>query len=106
MHRTSPPRQSEEQSSCPNNKLGSFKIHIIVGMPKTRYEMRRHLCYMGRHVLFSTSVLLISATTLLFSASELLLCVTALQYCTVSSGTYCVVSYSFIITGLGIPIVI
>ena len=33
-------------------------------------------------------------------------CAMALQYCTVSSGTYRVVSYSFIITGLGIPIVI
>ena len=95
-----------EQSSCPNNKLGSFRIHTIVGMSKTRYEMRRHFCYVGRDVLFSTLVLLISATALLFSASTLLLCATALQYCTVSSGTYCAVSYSFIITGLGIPIVI
>ena len=64
------------------------------------------LCYVGRHVLFSTSVLLISSTTLLFSASALVLCATTLQYCTVSSGTYRVVSYSFIITGLGIPIII
>ena len=68
--------------------------------------MRRYFCYVGKHVLISTSVLLISATALLFSASALLLCATALQYCTVSSDTYCAVSYSFIITGLGIPIVI
>ena len=75
---------------------------------------------MGRHVLFSTSVLQISATALLFStsvllisatallisASALLLCATALQYCIVSSDTYCAVSYSFISTGLGFPIVI
>ena len=68
--------------------------------------MRRHFCYVGMHVLISTSVLLISATTLLFSASALLLYATAPQYCIVPSGTYCVVSYSFISTGLGIPIVI
>ena len=78
----------------------------MVGMPKTRYEMIRHVlisastlmlvlrhfCYMGRHVLISVSALLF--------------CATALQYCTVSLGTYCAVSDSFIITGLGIPIVI
>ena len=52
-------------------------------------------------LLISTSVLLISATTLLISTSVLLLCATALQYGIVSSDTYCVVSYSFIITGLG-----
>ena len=68
--------------------------------------MRRHFCYMGKQVLISTSVLLISATALLFSASALLIYATALQYCTVSSGTYCAMSYSFIFTGLGIPIVI
>ena len=68
--------------------------------------MRRHFCYVGRHVLISTSVLLISATALLFSVSALLLCATAPQYCIVPSDIYCVVSYSFIITGLGIPIVI
>ena len=55
---------------------------------------------------FSTSVLLISATTLLFSASTFLLCATAPQYYIVSSDTYCAVSYSFISTGLSIPIVI
>ena len=80
----------------------------------------RHFCYVGRHVLFSTLVLLISATALLFStlvllisattlllsAPALLLCATALQYCIVTSDTICVVSYSFIGTGLGIPIVI
>ena len=43
---------------------------------------------------------LISATTLSVSASALLLCATAPQYYTVRSGTYCVVSYSFLITGL------
>ena len=57
-------------------------------------------------LLFSTSVLLISATALLFSASALLLCATTLQYCIVSSNTYCAMSYSFISTGLSIPIVI
>ena len=44
---------------------------------------------------------LISAVALSVSASTLLLCVTAPQYCTVPSGTYCVVSYSFLITDLG-----
>ena len=52
----------------------------------------RHFCYVGRHVLIS--------------ASTLLLCAMTLQYCTVPSGTYCVVSYSFLITGLGNPVVI
>ena len=52
----------------------------------------RHFYYVGRHVLIS--------------ASALLLCAMAPQYCTVSSGTYCVVSYSFLITGLGNPIII
>ena len=37
----------------------------------------------------------------LISASVLLLCATTPQYCTVPSGTYCVVSNSFLITGLG-----
>ena len=49
---------------------------------------------------------LISATTLSVSASTLLLGATALQYCKVSSDTHCVMSYSFIITDLGIPLVI
>ena len=49
---------------------------------------------------------LISATTLSVSATTLLLCVTAPQYCTVPSGTYCAVSYSFRITGLGNPTII
>ena len=44
---------------------------------------------------------LISATTLFISASALLLCDTTPQYCTVPSGTYCAVSYSFLIIGLG-----
>ena len=56
---------------------------------------------MLRHI--STSYSLISATTLSVSALALLLGVTTLQYCIVSSDTHSVVSYSFIITGLGIP---
>ena len=42
----------------------------------------------------------------LISASTLLFCATTPQYCTLPSGTYCIVSYSFLITGLGIPTVI
>ena len=49
---------------------------------------------------------LISATTLCVSASTLLLCAREPQYCTVPSGTYCVVSYSFLITGIGSQTVI
>ena len=49
---------------------------------------------------------LVSATTLSVSASVLLLCATAPQYYIVPSGTYCVVSYSFFITGLGSQTVI
>ena len=49
---------------------------------------------------------LISATALSVSALALLLCATTPQYCTVSSGTYCVVSYSFLITSLGSQTVI
>ena len=45
---------------------------------------------------------LILATTLSVSASALLLCASAPQYYIVPSGTYCVVSYSFIITGLAV----
>ena len=52
----------------------------------------RHFCYVGRHILIS--------------ASALLLCATAPQYYTVLSGTYCVVSYSFLMTSLGNPTVI
>ena len=44
---------------------------------------------------------LISVTTLSVIASALLFCATAPQYCTVPSDTYCVVSESFLITGLG-----
>ena len=73
----------------------------------------QHFCYMGRHVLIGASALLLVlrhfcyvGKHVLIGASALLLCATTLQYCTVSLGTYCVVSYSFIITGLGIPIVI
>ena len=48
----------------------------------------------------------ISATTLSVSALALLLCDTEPRYRTVPSGTYCVVSYSFLIIGLGSQIVI
>ena len=46
------------------------------------------------------------STPVLISASTLLLCATTFSYYIVSSDTYCVVSYSIISTGLGIPIVI
>ena len=46
----------------------------------------------------STSVTWVG--TSLISAPALL-CATTPQYCTVPSGTYCAVSYSFLITGLG-----
>ena len=49
---------------------------------------------------------LISATTFFVSASTLLLCAMEPQYYTVPSSTYCAVSYSFLITGLGSQIVI
>ena len=49
---------------------------------------------------------LISATTLSVNVSALLLCAMARQYCTVPSGTYCVVSCSFLITGVGSQTVI
>ena len=97
--------------------------------------MTRHFCYnVGKHVsdrCFSTPA---STTTLLLhgqacsdrcfgtpaSAMTLLLRGQArsdrcfgtpascydTQYCTVPSGTYCVVSYSFSITGLGNPTII
>ena len=44
---------------------------------------------------------LICATTLSISASTLL-SDTEPQYCTIPSGAYCAMSYSFLITGLGI----
>ena len=56
------------------------------------------------HLVFRYS--LISAMALSVSASALLLCAMAPQYCTVPSGTYCVVSYSFLITGIGSQTVI
>ena len=49
---------------------------------------------------------LINATTLSVSALVLLLCAEAPQHRTIPLGTYCVVSYSFLITGLGSQIVI
>ena len=63
-----------------------------------------------RYSLISTTTLstqlvlrysLISATELSVSALVLLLCDTVPQYCAVPSGTYCAVSHSFHITGLG-----
>ena len=48
----------------------------------------------------------ISAMTLSVSASALLLCDTTPQYYTVPSGTYCAMSYSFLITGVGSQTVI
>ena len=65
--------------------------HVLISASELLLVLR-HFCYVGRHVLIS--------------ASALLFCATALQYSTVSSGTYCTMSDSFIITGLGIPIVI
>ena len=56
------------------------------------------------HLVFRYS--LISTTTLSVNASALLLCATAPQYCIIPLGTYCAVSYSFLITGLGSQIVI
>ena len=49
---------------------------------------------------------LFSAMTLSVSASALLFCATAPQYYTVPLGTYCAMSYSFLITGLGSQTVI
>ena len=49
---------------------------------------------------------LVSAMTLAVSASTLLLCAMTPQYCIIPSNTYCVVSYSFLITGLGSQTVI
>ena len=49
---------------------------------------------------------LISATTLSISASALLFCAMTPQNCIVPSGTYCAVSYSFLITSLGSQTVI
>ena len=87
--------------------------------------MTRHLCIHGqarivlRYSLISVTALsdrasahlvlryfLISAMTLSVSTSALLLCATTPQYFIVPSGTYCVVSYSFLITGLGSQTVI
>ena len=72
----------------------------------------RHFCYVGRHVsnhFFGTPTSDTSVTwasTSLISALALLLYATTPQYCTVPSGTYCAMSYSFLITGLGILTVI
>ena len=49
---------------------------------------------------------LTSATVLSISASALLFCATAPQYYTIPSSTYCAMSDSFLITGLGSQIVI
>ena len=81
--------------------------------------LRGQACIVLRYSLISVTTLsdsasahlvlrysLINATTLSVSASALLLYATAPQYRTVPSGTYCVVSYSFIITGLSSQTVI
>ena len=81
--------------------------------------LRGQACIVLRYSLISATTLsdhastrlvlrysMISATTLSVSALTLLLCATAPQYYTVPSGTYCVVSYSFLITGLGSQTVI
>ena len=76
--------------------------------------MTRHFCYdVGRHVsdqCFGTPA---SATTLLLcgqTRSDQCFGTPALCYDTsvlyIPSGTYCAMSYSFLITGLSIPIVI
>ena len=61
--------------------------------------LRYSLISVSAHLVLRYS--LISATTISVNASALLLCATTPQYCTVPSGTYCVVSYSFLISGLG-----
>ena len=66
--------------------------------------LRYSLISASAHLLLRYS--LISETTLSISVSALLLCAIAPQYGTVPSGTYCVVSYSFLITGLGSQTVI
>ena len=69
--------------------------------------LRGQACIVLRYSLISEMALSDRASThlvlrySLFSASTLLFCAMAPQYCTVPSGTYCVVSYSFLITGLG-----
>ena len=66
--------------------------------------LRYSLISVSAHLVLRYS--LISATALSISVLALLLCASAPRYCTVPSGTYCVVSYSFLITGLGSQIVI
>ena len=84
--------------------------HVLIGAT-TLLLVLQHFYYMGRHILIGASALLLVlrhfcyvGRHVLISVLALLLCATELQYCTVPSGTYCVVSYSFLITGLGIPI--
>ena len=64
----------------------------------THLVLRYSLISVSTHLVLQYS--LISATTLSISASELLLCAMAPQYYIVHSGTYYVVSYTFLITGL------
>ena len=86
--------------------------HVLIGASALLLVLR-HFYHVGRHVLIGASALLLVLRHfcyvdmhVLISALALLLCATTLQYCIVPSGTYCAVSDSFIITGLGIPIVI
>ena len=65
--------------------------HVLISVLALLIVLR-HFCSVGRYVLISASSLLLGAT--------------APQYCTVPSSTYCVVSYSFLITSLGNPTVI
>ena len=88
---------------------------IKVDLLATSYNLLRGQARIAlRYSLISTTVLsdrasahlvlqysLICVTTLSINASALLFCATAPQYCIVPSGTYCVVSYLFLITGLG-----
>ena len=71
---------------------------VLSDRPSAHLVLLYSLISASAHLVFRYS--LISARILSISASALLLCATAPQYCTVPSGTYCVVSYSLIITGL------
>ena len=70
----------------------------------THLVLRYSLISASAHLVLRYS--LISATTLFVNASALLLRAMAPQYFTVPSGTYCVVSYLFLITGLSSQTVI
>ena len=83
----------------------------------TLLHYARHLYYMDRHVSVQCNGTSASATALLLRGQARLcsmrrhscivlwhLCYVgrhvSIQYCTIASGTYCVVSLSFIVTGL------